>query len=151
MTKKAIVTFTDEIFRLMPLIIKGVQKKQRDALGMGKITVPQFISLSLLRQKGLIKMKDIAKEPNVSLPAATGLIDRLVGLGMVKRMYDEKDRRAIYIALTDKGEKALDEIRATRGKVFEGIFDKLTEEERNAYLNVLRKMVGILYSKDHGK
>ena len=151
MSKKELVRFSEEVFRLIPLVVKGIHKRERDMLGVGQITVPQFLLMSFLHDKNLMKMKDIAKELNVSMPAATGIVDRLVSMGMLKRMYDEKDRRAIYIALTPKGEKTLEDIRSRRRKAIEEVFGKLTEKERNAYINALRKVVQTLYPKEYEK
>ncbi len=151
MSKKDLAKFSEEVFRLMPLIIKGVHKRERDMLGVGQISVPQFLLMSFLHSKNLMKMKDIAKELNVTMPAATGIVDRMVSMEMLKRMYDEKDRRAIYIALTDKGEKTLGEIRSRRRKAIESVFGKLTEKERNAYVSVLQKVVATLYPKENEK
>jgi DNA-binding MarR family transcriptional regulator len=126
-------------------------KKQTDALGRGKITVPQYLSLDLLKSHGFLKMKDIAKELNISLPAATGLVDRLYRMGMVKRTYDERDRRLIIITLTSKGKQTLEQIRSQRQKAIQQVFGKLTEKERLTYLRIVRKLKKILHSRSHEK
>ena len=41
------------------------------------------------------------------MPGITGLIDRLERAGFVNRLRCEKDRRVIYVALTDQGIKTL--------------------------------------------
>jgi DNA-binding MarR family transcriptional regulator len=151
MAKKVLSEFSEEVFRIMPHILRGMFKRQKDILGAGKITLPQFLSLNLLHIKGLLKMNEIAKALNVSLPAATGLVDRLVSMGMVKRMYDEKDRRAIYVTLTPKGEKTIEEVESSRKKAIEDVFGRLTQKERQDYLAILRKLMKALYPKGYGK
>jgi DNA-binding MarR family transcriptional regulator len=145
MVKQTISSFAKELFKLIPHIVRGMFSRQADVLGQGKITLPQFFSLDLLDSRGPLKMKDIAEELNISLPAATGLVNRLVILKLVKRVYDAKDRRVIYITLTSKGKEMIAEIRAKRIKAIEQIFGQLTDKERSDYLKILRKLMKILY------
>jgi DNA-binding MarR family transcriptional regulator len=145
MNKDSLAAFSEELSRILPHIVRGMFKRQTDALGRGKITIPQYLSLDLLNTHGVLKMKDIAKELNISLPAATGLISRLHRLGMVKRIFDEKDRRVIYITPTPKGKATTEHIRRQRQRAVQEVFSKLTEKERDSYLRILRKLKKILY------
>jgi len=145
MSKDEIAVFADEVSKIIPHIIRGIVRKQGDPWGLGKITIPQYLSLDLINQHKSLKMKDIAKELNVSLPAASGLINRLYTLGMVKRLYDNKDRRVIYIEITPKGRKIVDQVYAHRKKALKDTFSKLTKEERSQYLNLLKRIKTTLY------
>ncbi|UCG35099.1 MAG: MarR family transcriptional regulator [Candidatus Omnitrophota bacterium] len=151
MPHRKLASFSEELLKLMPLILRGVFRSQKDELGMGRISIPQFLSLDLLDKGGPLMMKDIARVMNVSLPATTGLINRLVTMKFVKRVYDEKDRRVIRIALTLKGKETVEKVRAQRRKAVENIFGKLTESERKNYLEILRKVVKVLYPKGYEK
>lgn len=129
----------------MPLILRGIFRKERNRpLAAGKLTLPQCLALDIVDTHQSLRMKDIAQELGVSLPAATGIIDRLVRMRMVKRLYNEADRRTISIALTVKGKNVLHKIRSLRRKTFEEIFSKLTDLERLSYLAVLRKVLTII-------
>jgi len=140
-----ISSFSKEVAALMPLILRGMVKKEGDFIHKGGLTIAQMLALHLLDEKGLLKMKEIASELNISLPAATGLIDRLHKIGMIKREYDESDRRIIRIKLTPKGKKSLDTVSDSKRRVTENIFSKLTEKERQDYLAILRKVKDVIY------
>jgi len=140
-----IESFADEVVSIMPALIKGMFKIRPDALGKGGISVPQFLALDLILQKGQLKMRDIAKSLNVRLPAASGIIKRLYKMQMVKRVYDSKDRRVIRINLTPKGKKTVVNIRNARKQAIEDVFGRITAKERADYLNILKKIKGILY------
>ncbi len=145
MAKKQLITsFSEEITAILPYIIRGILKKQTDALRQGTITIPQYLALDLLNTHTLLKMKDIAHELNTSLPAATGLINRLYGINMVERIYDKNDRRVIYIKVTAKGKNIIETIRLQRQQAIKEIFSKLTEKERDNYLKILKKLKKIL-------
>ncbi|MFH1904829.1 MAG: MarR family transcriptional regulator [bacterium] len=144
MAKHSLTLFSSKMSRLLPHVIRGMLKKQSDALGRGKITVPQYLLLDLLNTHELLKMKDIARELNISLPAATGLVSRLHLIKMIKRIYDKNDRRVIHIGLTARGEKTIKQVSSQQQKATQEVFVNLTESERNSYLSILKKLKGIL-------
>jgi len=122
-------------------------KKRSDVLIQGRVTVPQYLALELLSLRGSLKMNDIAKALQVSLPAATGLINRLVKMKLVKRSYDECDRRLIFITLTPEGKKTTEKTKFTRRKIIEEMFSDISDKERQIYLNIIRKVKNTLYAK----
>ena len=144
MAKHSLELFSNEMARLLPHVIRGMTKNQSDALGRGKITVPQYLLLDLLNTHELLKMKDIAGELNITLPAATGLVNRLHLIKMIKRIYDKNDRRVIYIELTARGKETIKQVSSQRQKAIQEVFVNLTESERNSYLSILKKLKGIL-------
>ncbi len=147
MSSNDMKSFSYEVLNLMPYILKGMFKKHTDELSRGILTLPQFLSLDLIDKTGAIKMKDIASELNISLPAATGIVDRLYQAGMVKRERGAKDRRVVKVVLTPKGKKVLDNTKKARRRAIEDVFGKLSAKERKEYLSILRKVKNILYGK----
>ena len=59
--------------------------------------------MRFLKIEGACTMTDLGKMLYVSKPNITILVNKLVEFNMVKRMFDENDRRIIYIELTDIG------------------------------------------------
>ena len=118
-----------------------------DPLIGGTITLQQYIVLDILNCHAILKMKDIAKALRVSLPAVTGLINRLVKLKFVKRVYNKDDRRVIFIEITDLGKKTVKEVDKSRRRMVEKIYGNLSDSERKTYLKIIRKVRNILYEK----
>ena len=147
MKRHSLSDFSEEIASLIPILMQGVFKRQSDALGKGKITVPQYVCLDLIGAKGPVMMKEIAFALDVTLPAATGLIDRLYITGFVKRIFEPSDRRIIRIILTEKGKKAVKEVKEKRKVVIKDVFSHLSESERQQYLRILKKVVANLNTK----
>lgn len=140
MVKSSLSSFAEEVSRILPYLTRGFFKQKLNIMGLGKITIPQCLALDLLDLYKLMKMKDIAKYMNISLPAATGLINKLYSLGIVKRVYDKKDRRVIYISLTPKGKNIVKQAGEQKKKLIENLFSKLTNKERLTYLKILQKL-----------
>lgn len=148
MVENSLSSFSEEISKILPYLMRGMFKKGFDVMGFGKITIPQFMTLDILDFYKTIKMKDIAKILNISLPATTGLVGRLHKIGMIKRIYDKKDRRVIYISLTPRGNQAVKKVRIDRKKMIENLFSKLTEKERENYLKILRKLKKVVENEN---
>ncbi|MDP8289875.1 MAG: MarR family transcriptional regulator [Candidatus Susulua stagnicola] len=132
-------------------LANSMLKKRSDILFQGKITVPQYVALEALNTDKPLKMKDIAKILKISLPAVTGLVGRLVAIKLAKRVYDSGDRRVIFIVLTSKGRKILEQTKLTRKKIISEIFGVLSEEERQVYLGILQKIKKSFYDKTNEK
>src|SRR5438876_10970079 len=72
------------------------------------LTPSQYNVLRILRGEGKpLPILEIASRTVTVVPGITGLIDRLEKAGFVHRLRCEKDRRVIYVALTDQGTKTL--------------------------------------------
>jgi DNA-binding MarR family transcriptional regulator len=72
------------------------------------LTPSQYNVLRILRGEGKpLPILEIASRTVAVVPGITGLIDRLEQAGFVNRLRCEKDRRVIYVALTDHGTETL--------------------------------------------
>jgi DNA-binding MarR family transcriptional regulator len=68
------------------------------------ITPAQYNILRILRGEGKpLPILEIAGRTVTVVPGITGLIDRLEQAGFAQRERCDKDRRVIYVALTEKG------------------------------------------------
>src|SRR5438477_8300175 len=66
------------------------------------LTPSQYNVLRILRGEGKpLPILEIASRTITVVPGITGLIDRLEQAGFVNRLRCQKDRRVIYVALTD--------------------------------------------------
>ena len=67
------------------------------------LTVPQIICLYEIYEKGVMTLSLLSKNVHLSMSTLVGVIDRLEEKGFVQRIRDIKDRRVIFINITDKG------------------------------------------------
>lgn len=136
---------TNEISIMLPKLMKGAKS---DFLSKTNITSAQMIMLVSIHDYSRCKLKTLAKERGISPPTATGLIDRLVRAGYVKRGSDPEDRRVVLVSLTEKGERAVDNFLKTVRNRWKNILVHLTPREQHQYLNILKKIVNILSGKE---
>ncbi len=109
-------------------------------LGAEGITVPQAMTLKTIKDRDrACKMSDLAAMRFLTPAAATGIVDRLIHLGLVERNFDESDRRVILLALTPHGEKTLFTLEGKVRLMMQGFFERISESDRAASLRMFRK------------
>jgi DNA-binding MarR family transcriptional regulator len=144
MSQLSLSQFSDKLNKLMPEIMRGFMRRQADELLKGKITLPQFLILNFLNEEGESKMTGIAHLLEVSTPAATGIVDRLVKYGYIARVFDPQDRRIIKIRLTPKSSFLVNKVNQQKRQSTIDVFGKISDKERNDYLKILMRVRDII-------
>ncbi|MGF7431437.1 MarR family transcriptional regulator [Thermoanaerobacterium thermosaccharolyticum] len=116
----------------------------RNYLNNKNITMSRFWVLNKLHTDEPITMKQLQAQLVLSSSTLTGLIDNLVNDDLVSRWRDTKDRRLVYLKLTDKGHKLLNDILEYRSSILKEVIDKGAKEIDlkllNENLEILLKM-----------
>lgn len=86
------------------------------------LTLQQSNLLQCLEKEGAQKVSDLADCLCVTAGALTILCDKLVERQFIERIRDEKDRRIVYLQISDKGRKAVQAIKGVKGEVIERLF-----------------------------
>jgi len=123
----------------MPQMHRGVFKTQATT-SFGNASLSQIVVLELLKERGSMKMKDIAKPLSITTSAVTGLVDKMSKTGLLKRKANLSDRRVINIEMTKKGSHMINEIEDEKEKLLVRLFSKLTQRERDDYIRILEKI-----------
>ena len=74
------------------------------------------------------------------MPGITGLIDRLERAGFVNRLRCEKDRRIIYVALTDQGMTTLAALDEPLVALHRKLMGHLSQGELKELIRLLEKV-----------
>ena len=76
-------------------------------------------------------MSTIAGDLNITVGTLTTAINNLLKKGYVNRKRGEKDRRVVYISLSEKGRKAYSHHREFHKRMIQGLLDTLNEQEQD--------------------
>ena len=117
--------FSRRMIELLPQCIRGFHSYESNYLSRGQISQPQFWALEYLSRKGDCLMSELAAFLNISRPAATGLINRLIAQKMVVRRMDQKDRRTVLVGATPKGRKVVAGIWEQKRRSMVKVFSKM--------------------------
>src|SRR5215203_4055626 len=72
-------------------------------LDRGNVSFPQYLLLGFLVQQDQLTMTEIASKMGHTTAAATGLVDRLEKLALVRRVHASDDRRKVFVRPTPSG------------------------------------------------
>lgn len=100
---------------------------------------------------GPMTPSEISQLHFISKPNVTTMISKLMEGGLAQRSHDEKDRRVIYVTITDKGKKAVLRDQKIVKEYLLKVFDRLDASEiedvfsaMEKYRNLLIKMNSII-------
>jgi MarR family transcriptional regulator for hemolysin len=90
---------------------KAVSRAFNDRLAAAGGSVPTWLILSSLKGDPLRTQLELARAVGIEGPTLTRHLDGLEEQGLVRRVRDTADRRAVKVELTDDGERVFRELR----------------------------------------
>lgn len=97
------------------------------------LTVPQIACLYEIYENGLMTISTLSKKVYLSMSTLVGVIDRLEEKEFVHRTRDIKDRRIIYIDISEKGKNF---VRAAPYLLHNRLNENLRALEENEQINL---------------
>jgi DNA-binding MarR family transcriptional regulator len=95
----------------------------------GGLSPSQFIVLKTLKAAGTLTVSDLARSLGMTTAGATGLVDRLTRAGLVTRERDRRDRRVVWVHLSEPGAGQYAAACALRRKILSELFSTLSQGE----------------------
>ena len=139
--------FAERMVELIPQLMRGMSRHEHNSFTRGEITLPMLSAMECLAHQGACPMHSIAQLLDISRPAATGLINRLISQQAARREHDAKDRRIVRVTLTPKGRKMLTDIWRQKKRTLIDVFGQIAPAQRTQYLQTLEQVVSILAAR----
>jgi len=100
--------------------------------------------LSMIEDQDAARISDLAALDHCSQPTMTAQVRRLELAGLVSRITDPTDARAVLISITPEGVAVLADVRADRGAVIDPYLERLPEADRQTLADAVRVMRSLL-------
>ena len=127
----AIYTMPGHLIRRLQQISVSIFAEGMKAGGID-LTSPQFAALTVLDGNPGIDQATLAEMIALDRPTIGGVVERLVGKGLVERKTSETDRRAKRLKLTKQGKDMVKRMRpmvvASQARILEGLSDVEKEQ-----------------------
>lgn len=104
----------------------------------------EIMALLFLYRFKNANMTQISKYINAPLNTTTGVVNRLEKKKIIERIRSKEDRRIVEIVLTQKGSEFINEEKKNILSIVKAIYEKLTEDEKSAAINIFRKVTEVL-------
>ena len=135
------VSFDDVLRQWMDLFMTRSHHHLMRYLKSADLSMAQFGTLMRLHYDEHCGVGEIANQMSISNAAASQLVDKLVGHGLVERTEDPEDRRAKRLSLTPKGRALLDGSRDARLAWTHQLADHLGQDRRAAITAALKSLI----------
>jgi DNA-binding MarR family transcriptional regulator len=105
-----------------------------------KLTTTQWAALSKLKEIQPSSQNQLGRETAMDVATIKGVVDRLVGRGLVLTAADPNDGRRLVLSLTEEGLATIDRNIAIASAVTDETLSPLSSAERMMLVELLRKI-----------
>jgi len=119
-----------------------------DALGLCQdlvyskygLTSEQVAVLAAIKSRGPLRPSEFSSILERSPNSMSMIIDRMVKTGLVRRTRDRKDRRAVFVSMTDKGRETVEPAVPTGWQFIHKILSPLSPDDQRALADMLETL-----------
>ncbi len=126
---------------LMNRIIGRYNGMLRDEMAALDLTTPKMRALAVLSIHSELLIRDLAVYAVVEQSTLSRALDALEADGLVRRVPDPSDSRAVRINLTASGREVFDRLWPSMAETYEHMFSGIDAEERLAFVGTLDKIL----------
>lgn len=144
MEDQQISELLNDIFSVTPIFAKAIIKIFDDIVPNGSLSKAHIKVLFILDKYKKITITDLGKALYAHKPNVTCWVDRLIENDLAWRMYDKKDRRIIYILLTDKGNETINNYKKCLKDSFNKKLSRLNDNDLKLLMQTLNNMKMLL-------
>ncbi|WP_394231713.1 MarR family winged helix-turn-helix transcriptional regulator [Niallia oryzisoli] len=138
-----IKNLVDQYIDLNYSIEKNVESLIKGQIS-GDLTNDQQYMLRYINKVEVCTTSELAEIFHVNKSAITAIINRLWDKGLIKRTRDEKDRRIIYLTLTNEGKEVFKQSDSRIHKLVASFITQFDQTEIEAFMKTYEKLNNII-------
>lgn len=119
---------------------RSVSAHVEDSVARHGLCLSDFMALEALLHRGPLTIGEIGAKVLLTSGSMTAAVDRLEKMGLVRREFTEKDRRARVIQLTPKGRRLVKKVFDAHSQDLEALMRVLDSAERSELYSLLKKL-----------
>lgn len=108
------------------------------------LTLSEASLLDILCREGPQQPSAVAGALLITTGGVTGISDRLVERGLIARTRDDRDRRVVYLGVTEAGRDKHRQVHTQREERLQRMLKVLSDEEISELLRIYRKLTDSL-------
>ncbi|MGE5630902.1 MAG: MarR family winged helix-turn-helix transcriptional regulator [Caulobacteraceae bacterium] len=112
-----------------------------------KFSKSEIFTMLFLDKRKEITMTELVEYINSPMSTATGIVDRLVKNGYIKRDRGKTDRRIVILRLTEEGSRFVKNLKDIISRYLNIALESLTDEEKQFMAGAILKVVNNLQNK----
>lgn len=137
MSSESILANMEELYMKVQRKVSSEWHRRLDPLVSGS----QAMILWKLRENGPQKVSALADRLQITPGAVTSLSDKLISSGYAERKRDTKDRRVVYLEITEQGREVLQQYRAVIRSTVKQFFTGLPDEDIHHLIRIYEQVL----------
>ncbi len=129
-------------------ILRVTELNSRRLAQHSDLTASQLLLLRYVAREGRALPSAIARAIELKQATITVLVNKLERRGLVSRQRDTRDRRRVWVRLTDAGHKVLEQSPDLLQSRFEQGFGRLDDWEQSLIITALERIAALLDAQD---
>jgi len=125
------------LWLLLPRVGDALALCQNSIFSEYGITTEQWRVLTCIKSRGPLRPIDLASILERGANSVSMLVDRMVKAGLVRRTRDSKDRRTVFVSLTDKGKEAVEPAVPAAWEFMHKLLSPLSYDDQRALASML--------------
>jgi DNA-binding MarR family transcriptional regulator len=134
----------EDILRSLRRITRAIDLHSKQLMAACGLTGPQLVCLRTIGRETPLSLGQLARAVSLSQATVTGIVDRLVDRGLVRRRRVQSDRRSVSISITDAGSELIASAPSPLQERFSSRLAALSEEDRAALSAALDRVVQMM-------
>lgn len=122
--------------------------RQLDILSGGgvheDISYGQYKVMSIISSQGPISVGNLGRFVGSAQSTTSEMVARLTKAGLVRKVRGPYDGRVVMVELTDQGDRLMRRRRNKVREAYQGLFERLANEDQNSFVGSLYKLNDIL-------
>lgn len=129
-------------------IIRAIDIHSRQLSKQYGLTGPQLIVISEIGQYGPMTIGELARRISLSQATVTTILDRLEIKQLATRVRDDRDKRRVYVNITDKAREILESHPNFLQDAFVRRFNALEDWEQTLILSSIQRLSAMMNAQD---
>jgi len=125
------------LWLLLPRVGDALALCQDLVFGKYGITTEQWRVLVCIKSRGSLRPIDLALMLERSPNSMSMIVDRMVKAGLVRRTRDKKDRRTVFVSMTEKGKEAVEPAAPAGWEFIHKVLSPLSYDDQRALASML--------------
>jgi DNA-binding MarR family transcriptional regulator len=128
-----------EIFETVSRALVNTKMQKLRKIGAREINLTQFQYINAINRTEDITPTSLSKTLELSKPAVTGIVNKLIEQGYVTKSRSDSDRRVYHIRLTKTGRQVADAYEAACREYIDGMARALSKNELDQLVLLMEK------------
>jgi DNA-binding MarR family transcriptional regulator len=112
------------------IAVARLSRRLRPTAAAGSLTTTEVDLLVAIDRHGPLRLSDLAGFAGLNPTMLSRLIPKIEGVGLMRRLVAEGDRRVCRVEITPKGRRLLERIRSERNDSLSSLLRELDETDR---------------------